>query len=152
MRDTVAFEASRSTVAHRAYGYSDVGGSWVRTDQDLTSATLGDGGVYSSLNDLAQWDAALHDDRLLRPASLELAFQAATATDEPGVQYGFGWRISGDTRWHSGETTGFRNVIVRCLKRRITVIVLTNRNGPEPYLTALAIAGLPGYGPRPSAS
>ena len=56
------------------------------------------------------------------------------------VQYGFGWRISGETLWHSGETTGFRNVIVRYPERRFTVIVLTNRDDPEPYGSALAIA------------
>jgi hypothetical protein len=35
---------------------------------------------------------------------------------------------------------GFRNVIVRYPKRKITVIVLTNRNEPEPYRLALEIA------------
>jgi CubicO group peptidase (beta-lactamase class C family) len=140
MRNTVAFEAGVSVVAHRAFGYSAAGRSWVRTDQSLTSATLGDGGIYSSVDDLAQWDAALYDGRLLQPESLRLAFQPATATDDPSVQYGFGWRITGETRWHSGETLGFRNVIVRWPAHRLTVIVLTNRNDPPPYGMALAIA------------
>jgi CubicO group peptidase (beta-lactamase class C family) len=140
MQHTVAFEAGISAVAHRAFGYSAGRHSWTRTDQSLTSATLGDGGIYSSVDDLAKWDAALCGARLLRPASLRLAFQPATQTDDPAVQYGFGWRITGETRWHSGETIGFRNVIVRFLERRLTVIVLTNRNEPAPYVTALAIA------------
>jgi CubicO group peptidase (beta-lactamase class C family) len=140
MQNTVAFEAGRSAVAHRAFGYSADGSSWTRTDQSLTSATLGDGGIYSSIDDLAKWDAALWAGRLLRPASLRLAFQPAVPTDDPAVQYGFGWRISGETRWHSGESIGFRNVIVRYLERRLTVMVLTNRNDPAPYPTALAIA------------
>jgi CubicO group peptidase (beta-lactamase class C family) len=139
MQTTVALEAGRS-VAHRAFGYGATPRSWVRTDQSLTSATLGDGGIYSSIDDLAKWDAALGGDRLLRPASLRLAFMPATPTDDPAVAYGFGWRVTGETRWHSGETTGFRNVIVRYLEQRLTVIVLTNRDDPEPYPTALAIA------------
>jgi CubicO group peptidase (beta-lactamase class C family) len=142
MQNTVAFEAGMSAVAHRAFGYSASGQSWTRTDQSLTSATLGDGGIYSSIDDLAKWDAALYDDRLLRQASLHLAFAPATQTDDPAVQYGFGWRITGETRWHSGETIGFRNVIVRYLERRFTVIVLTNRNDPPPYPAALAIADI----------
>jgi CubicO group peptidase (beta-lactamase class C family) len=142
MWNTVAFEAGISSVAHRAFGYRAAGYSWARADQDLTSATLGDGGVYSSIDDLAKWDAALYGDRLLQPASLRGAFQAATPTDDPAVQYGFGWRISGETVWHSGETTGFRSAIVRHLERRLTVIVLTNREDPEPYPTALAIADI----------
>jgi CubicO group peptidase (beta-lactamase class C family) len=140
MQNTVAFEAGVSAVAHRAFGYSASEHAWTRTDQSLTSATLGDGGIYSSIDDLAKWDAALYDSRLLRPASLRLAFQAATPTDDPAVQYGFGWRITGETRWHSGESIGFRNVIVRYLEQRFTVMVLTNRNDPAPYLAALAIA------------
>ncbi|HKN79373.1 MAG TPA: serine hydrolase, partial [Lysobacter sp.] len=62
--------------------------------------------------------------------------------DEPDVEYGFGWRITGETLWHSGETVGFRNVIVRYPRRHVTVVVLTNRNEPEPYRTAKQIAAL----------
>src|SRR3984957_12113850 len=131
-----------STVAERAFGHSWSPPIWVRTDQSLTSATLGDGGIYSSIDDLALWDAALGDDRLLRPASLRMAFEPATPTDDPAVGYGFGWRVTGDTRWHSGETMGFRHAMVRNLADRSSVIVLTNRDAPEPYRTALAIAGL----------
>jgi CubicO group peptidase (beta-lactamase class C family) len=140
MRDSVAYEAGVSSIAHRAFGHRATGNSWTRADQSLTSATLGDGGIYSSIDDLLKWDAALDDDRLLQPVSLRLAFQPAAMSEDPAVQYGFGWRITGETRWHSGETTGFRNVIVRHPEQRLTVIVLTNREDPAPYPTALAIA------------
>lgn len=143
MAGTVAHREGVDVVAHRAWGYSLVDGAWVRTDQSPTSAVLGDGGIYSNLDDLARWDAALYDDRLLRPESLALMFSPATATDEPDVpHYGFGWRLNGDSVWHSGETIGFRNVIVRWPRQRLTVVVLTNRNDPEPYPLALAIGRL----------
>jgi CubicO group peptidase (beta-lactamase class C family) len=101
---------------------------------------LGDGGIYSSIDDLAKWDAALYDDRLLDDESRRLAFAPATKTDDPHVEYGFGWRLTGETLWHSGETIGFRNVIVRWPQRRFSVVILSNRDGPEPYRTALEIA------------
>jgi CubicO group peptidase (beta-lactamase class C family) len=142
MVNTVAHEDGRSSVVNRAFGYTSARGSWERTDQSQTSAVLGDGGIYSSIDDLTKWDAALYDGRLLRPESLRAAFTAATTTDDSDIDYGFGWRITGETLWHSGETTGFRNVIVRYPKRRLTVVVLTNRNDPEPYRTALAIGEL----------
>ena len=141
MNDTVAYEEGISVVANRAFGYSKEQG-WRRTDQSQTSAVLGDGGIYSSIDDLAKWDAALYDERVLKKESLRLAFTSATPTDDPEVEYGFGWRITGETVWHSGESIGFRNVIVRYPKRRLTVVLLTNRNDPEPYQTALAIAKL----------
>ena len=52
MQATVAFENGVSTVPSRAYGYSTGDGTWQRTDQSSTSAVLGDGGIYSSIDDL----------------------------------------------------------------------------------------------------
>lgn len=132
-------------VPHRAYGHSEVGGAWTRTDQGPTSATLGDGGIYASIDDLARWDAALGDDRLLRDDLRALAFTAHTPTAEPDVDaYGYGWRLHASThgplQWHSGESIGFRNVILRWPERRLTVVVLSNRNDPEPYRLARRVA------------
>ncbi|HEY2685089.1 MAG TPA: serine hydrolase domain-containing protein [Steroidobacteraceae bacterium] len=142
MDGSVAFEAGISQVSNRAFGYSFEDGAWKRTDQSLTSAVLGDGGIYSSSDDLLKWDQALGDGRLLKKETLALAFTPQNETDDRNVQYGFGWRISGESIWHSGETMGFRNVIIRYPTRRLTVVVLTNRNDPEPYPIALAIAKL----------
>jgi len=142
MDHTLLYVHDAKTVPNRAYGYSETAGSWQRTDQDLTSATRGDGGIYSNVDDLAKWDAALYDDRLLSDASRKLAFSPhVKVTGEPyEAGYGYGWRITGDTQWHSGESIGFRNVIVRWPKQHLTVILLSNRNAPEPYRTVLAIA------------
>jgi CubicO group peptidase (beta-lactamase class C family) len=142
MDHTMLREPDGPQPTHRAYGYSEQDGRWVRTDQDLTSATRGDGGIYSSIDDLAKWDAALYDARLLKDASRRLAFAAQNEViGEADVDsYGYGWRIHGDVLWHSGESIGFRNVIVRWPKQRVTVILLSNRNDPEPYGMALEVA------------
>jgi len=141
MNSTYAHQDGIDEVPDRVYGYSHMDGRWQRTDQSTTSAVLGDGGIYSSIDDLAKWDAALYDERLLKTSSLQLAFSPATKTTEPDVPfYGFGWRINGDALWHSGESIGFRNVIVRYPKQKLTVIVLSNRNEPEPYALAIDIA------------
>lgn len=143
MQDTLMYEHHRGPkVPHRAYGYSHIDGKWTRTDQSLTSATRGDGGVYSSIDDLAKWDAALYGDQLLDAASKKLFFSAHKPFGDPDVGYGFGWRISGDSVWKSGETMGFRNVIIRWPKQRVTVIVLSNRRHPKPYPVALTIGEL----------
>jgi CubicO group peptidase (beta-lactamase class C family) len=140
MTGTVAHKEGISRVSHRAFGYAASGDTWTRKDQSTTSAVLGDGGIYSSIDDLAKWDAALYDSRLLSDESRRLAFTPHTATDDPEVKYGFGWRITGETLWHSGETTGFRNVIVRFPARHTTVVILSNRSDPPPYKTALEVA------------
>jgi CubicO group peptidase (beta-lactamase class C family) len=140
MHNTLAYVTEGPAVPNRAFGYTETKGKWESTDQSMTSAVLGDGGIYSSIDDLAKWDAALYDDRLLSDASRKLAFTPWTKTDDPTIGYGFGWRITGETLWHSGESVGFRNVIVRYPQRHLTVIMLTNRNDPEPYRMALKIA------------
>jgi CubicO group peptidase (beta-lactamase class C family) len=146
MRGTLAHVEGQATIPHRAFGYAAENGRFVRRDQSITSATLGDGGVYSSIDDLTRWDQALEHATLVKPSTLRLAFTPAVTTDDPAIRYGFGWRISDHhvhrTIWHSGETTSFRNVIVRFPDDRLTVIILTNRDDPEPYKTALAIADL----------
>ena len=143
MTHTLLYEHHRGPqVTNRAYGYSEINGKWTRTDQDTTSATRGDGGVYSSIDDLAKWDAALYTDKLLNADSRRAAFTGHTATDDPTIAYGFGWRITGDTVWHSGESMGFRNVIVRWPKQHLAVIILSNRNRFQPYPLALAIGHL----------
>jgi CubicO group peptidase (beta-lactamase class C family) len=143
MDQTLMYEHHRGPqVPDRAYGYSYVEGKWTRTDQDVTSATRGDGGIYTSIDNMAKWDAALNDDRLLSAASRKISFTPQEPLDDPDVGYGFGWRISGDTVWHSGETEGFRNVIIRWPKQHITVVILSNRNDPQPYPTALTIGKL----------
>ncbi|WP_313494936.1 serine hydrolase domain-containing protein [Pseudoxanthomonas mexicana] len=143
MTATLARQDEGPPVTDRAFGYTRVGDRWERTDQSTTSAVLGDGGIYSSITDLAKWDAAWYDDRLLSAPSRALAVQASTATPEPDVaHYGFGWRLQGRMQWHSGESIGFRNVLLRFPAQRLTVIVLSNRDAPEPYRLARQIAAL----------
>lgn len=173
MNAAVAFEEGVSAVSNRAYGYSRkssgapanegegpspsrhmaIGGQagapvlhsgWTRTDQSLTSAVLGDGGIYSSVDDLVLWLRSLEEASLLKRSSLDLAFAPAVETGAPGIRYGFGWRI-GQHRgkrmiWHTGETIGFRNAVVRFPDQHLNVAVLTNRNEGEPYRLAVAIA------------
>jgi CubicO group peptidase (beta-lactamase class C family) len=139
MTGTVAYEAGVSTIARRAYGHSLRDGMWARTDQSLTSATLGDGGIYSSVADLARWDAALASGHLLPGALLASMFSPHVATSN-GEAYGFGWYLRGRrVAYHTGETIGFRTAIVRRLDRQMTAIVLVNRSDATPLALAEAL-------------
>ena len=115
---------------NRAYGYSRVKDAFQRTDQSLTSSVLGDGSLYSSVEDLRKWDRALYGSQLVKSETLEQAFAPGAGTGSDA--YGFGWFI--DTyrgisdMWHGGNTMGFTSSIYRFPGRRFTVIALTNRN------------------------
>lgn len=133
MKQTLAYEKGISTVANRAFGYSRENTEWKRTDQSLTSAVLGDGGIYSSIDDLARWYACLDKSPLYRDASA-----AHAKTDD--ASYGYGWFVGPDRVWHTGETMGFRNAVLRIPEDGLTVIVLTNRNEGHPIELARAVA------------
>jgi CubicO group peptidase (beta-lactamase class C family) len=139
MTNTIAYQAGGAEVARRAYGYSRDGQAWARTDQNLTSATLGDGGVYSSVVDLARWDAALAEGCLL-PRSLQARMFSSHVVTHDGASYGLGWYLHApQVAYHTGETIGFRAAIVRRLDTRLTAIVLTNRNDASPHTLAQAL-------------
>ena len=147
MTHTVAFEAGVSTVANRAFGYSVDSGRVTRTDQSSTSAVLGDGGIYTSLDDLAKWDAALDAHALVSEADQREAWTSAATTSGARVGYGFGWFVDsasdGPRLRHYGETRGFTNAILKIPARRLTIVILTNRTGGTPWDLAAGIAALP---------
>jgi CubicO group peptidase (beta-lactamase class C family) len=153
MKQTVAYEKGKNTVANRAYGHTREAGVWRQLDQSPTSAVLGDGGVYSSLDDLAKWDRALTHHTLLSEAEMQPAVTPVKVADgsvqEPDgrpAAYGFGWFLNSYKDhlrlWHYGETVGFRTTIQRFVADKITVIVLCNRDDVVPANLALKVADL----------
>jgi len=163
MKHSVAYQKGKNEVSQRAFGYSKDGGKLVETDQSSTSATLGDGGVYSNLRDMAKWDEALEKHTLLSEAEFAPALAPVKLADgsqphwpskpdgdnlAPGkpVSYGFGWfldPLNGHPRmWHSGSTTGFRTVIERFTKDGVSIVILCNRTELDPTEYSDKIAGI----------
>ena len=149
MNNTVAYVHGKNQVPNRAFGHTIENRTWTQTDQSSTSATLGDGGVHSSLEDLAKWDRALHNNTLLSPDEMRAALipvkvPGVIEPDGTPAQYGFGWFLNpykGHHRmWHYGETVGFRTAIQRFLNDDLTIIVLCNRADLNPSGLALQIA------------
>jgi CubicO group peptidase (beta-lactamase class C family) len=161
MKHSLAYVKGVNEVPNRAYGHSRNSGVWTETDQSATSATLGDGGVYSNLEDLAKWDDALSNYTLLSEAEMQVAltpvalangstpqWSSDSADSNPqtdkSVSYGFGWFLNpyrGQKRmWHYGETIGFKTAIDRFANGGLTVIVLSNRSDMDSQALALQIA------------
>ncbi|MBM3293284.1 MAG: hypothetical protein FJY82_02040 [Candidatus Aminicenantes bacterium] len=153
MDRTVAYERGKNEVPDRAYGHGRRGDVWRETDQSPTSATLGDGGIYSSLEDLARWDEALRLGTLLGEVEMKPALTPAETPAAPVVgpdgmphAYGFGWFLSPwkdrARMWHYGETIGFRTAVQRFPDDRLTVIVLANRSDLDAAALALQVADI----------
>jgi CubicO group peptidase (beta-lactamase class C family) len=148
MEHTLAFVSGTNQVPDRAYGHSKTAAGFERTDQSSTSATLGDGGVYSNLEDLARWDDAFQQHTLLTVEQMSAALAPFKLPDgslphwsgdsgdtdplagKPAM-YGFGWFLDPyrghQHMWHYGDTTGFMSGIERYPKDQLTIILLLNR-------------------------
>ena len=130
MTRTRFYEREDRSDRNRAYGYSQRERGFERTDQSLSSSILGDGSLYSSVEDLYKWDQALYTSRLVSFGMLKQAFTPGEGTGEDA--YGFGWFIDNyhgfRDIWHGGNTMGFTSSIYRFPDQRFTVIALTNRN------------------------
>lgn len=153
MTNTLAYEKGKNEVPHRAYGHTKDKDVWRETDQSPTSAVLGDGGIYSSLNDLAKWDRALREHTLLSEAEMVPALTPVQPTDGPPkssdgatISYGFGWFLApykGHRRMaHDGSTIGFRTTIQRFPDDNLTIILLANWSDADPEELALKVADL----------
>jgi len=105
---------------------------------------LGDGGIYTNVDDMARWDHALSTAGLVDSTTLALATTPPVLPAGATTEYGFGWFVDsyrGEKRWrHTGETSGFRNAIQRYPNRRLTIVILTNRSSGEPEAIAERIA------------
>jgi len=173
MTNTLAYEKGKNEVPHRAYGHTGKdetkpdeakkddmkkdetrpGEIWQETDQSPTSAVLGDGGIYSSLDDLEKWDRALRNHTLLTEKEMQPALTPVEPTGGPSkfpdgtsVTYGFGWFLDpyrGHQRMsHDGGTIGFRTTIQRFPNDALTIIILANRTDVNPEALALKAADL----------
>jgi CubicO group peptidase (beta-lactamase class C family) len=112
----------------------------------------GDGGLVSTVLDLAKFDAALAEGKLLKEATLVPMWTAAKVASgfdartmfEDG--YGYGWFLDSQRGhrlvWHSGGRPGAVSVISRFVDDRLTVIILANRDGWNPIGISRVVAGL----------
>jgi CubicO group peptidase (beta-lactamase class C family) len=163
MDHTTVYQKGKNEVANRAFGHSKESEALKETDQSSTSATLGDGGIYSNLEDLAKWDDALRNHTLLSTEEMQAALTPAKLANGPPtswptahnddnlhpgkpVSYGFGWFLDPyqdhPRMWHTGSTMGFRTVIERFTADNLTIVVLCNRTDLDPESLALKTAGL----------
>jgi len=162
MKHTVVYDASRPARHRLAHGYWEEKGQFERWDYPLLTA--GDGGLFSTLDDLFLWDQALNTEDLVPKAALEQAFTSGATNDGTPVGYGFGWftnvisYLSAAEREqllalggaglrlvaHGGSLFTYCNYITRLLGTQRTIIVLTNRGPIAPASDPRGHPGIPG--------
>jgi CubicO group peptidase (beta-lactamase class C family) len=93
------------------------------------------GELAMTASDLALWDIALMEGKVLQPSSLQELTTEARLKTGTGTAYGLGLGLSTDSnghrRWsHGGGTAGFTSSNVTLPDDHIAITVLTNGEGP----------------------
>jgi CubicO group peptidase (beta-lactamase class C family) len=127
----------KEIVPRRAYGYSPKKDGGFEIDMGIFDV-LGDGAVYTSVEDLLLWDRNYYDNKLdgggqelIRQMEQVGIFNSGEKQD-----YAFGLRISTYKGLpvvdHGGSWYGYRAQMMRFPRQRFTVICLANRSDSNP--------------------
>lgn len=92
------------------------------------------GGVISTANDLARFDIALTQGRLISPASMDAMWTAGRGPKGEALPYGLGWFVSSvggeQVVWHTGLWEGaYSALYLKIPARQLTLILLANSDG-----------------------
>jgi CubicO group peptidase (beta-lactamase class C family) len=155
---STSFGDSRTIIPNRASGYTrferqtdkEVSPDRVWNYQNVFPSYLNSAaGVNTTAGDLAKWDIALSEGRVLKKSTLDRMWTAVKLNDgkvfrlEENLGYGYGWLVD-DTPHHKavGHSGGASSAYIRYLEDKISVIVLTNCQGAEPETLIFDVAAL----------
>ena len=118
---------------YRAKGFDQYGEIY-----DDSSFIYGQGGIYSTVNDLFKWDQCLYSEELISNESLKEVFSPGKLNDgspsrkaeESPWGYGFGWLLRKNDLenivWHDGGINGFSSIFYRDLNKKRCIVILSN--------------------------
>ena len=128
---------------------------WQQYDygEETFFATRPDGGIYSTIRDLAQWEKGLRDNRIIPDSLLQLAYTPhvevtgskwSSYQNRPNTYYGLGWFIDKTPGfptkvYHTGDNGGFQAYLAKYPEKDVVVIILENRNDNDRWSLATAI-------------
>jgi len=126
------------TIPERAFGYRFENGSFTISDSAETPffSTMGDGGMYASVDDYLKWILANLDGKHLNPGIIKDAYNPQFVIEKTkGLYYGYGWFTAGSGEgkivYHTGSNGGFRTIIFMMPLRKYAVVIFSNRSGVD---------------------
>ena len=131
MNNTLVYDESKPLISKRAIGHNESG-----EVDDYNILTSGAGGMYSTVEDLAKWNVALLENKIVKAETLNEAYSQFKLNDGSLIEYGYGWRlkIEGTEKIvsHGGNLSGFRTYIERNLTNNMSFFYLTNYGNSIP--------------------
>ncbi len=103
-----------------------------------TLLTFGDGGIWTNLEDMLQYDRGIRADKFVKPETMKRAFEYSRTTNGKTNYYGFGWQVFYNKKneligyGHDGLWGGFRTHYYRYITADRTTVILSNRGNFDP--------------------
>ena len=131
-------------VPHRTRWYHRDKSGAVRNAGVLDSSyKIPGGGLISTVDDMANFEAAILAGKLLKPATQEMMLSAQHTADGNTTGYGLGWGIADDvgvhTVGHTGAQQGTSTSIMLAPQKSAGVVVLTNMDDLDPRALAKSL-------------
>jgi CubicO group peptidase (beta-lactamase class C family) len=102
----------------------------------------GAGALCSTVGDLLKWLDALAHGKTIRTETWEQMIAPTKLSDGQVVNYGFGLAIESDSKGpeisHDGVTAGFSSYFAYYPEHELSIVLLTNTDGFDPPLRAIA--------------
>lgn len=131
-------------IPNRALGYERRDGTWHIANSMLDVA--GDGGLYSSVEDLMKWAANFDEPKVGGAALIEMRKRGRLQNGHE-IDYGMGLapgQYAGLPIFqHGGGLAGYRTMIAHFPSERLAVVTLCNNGGNSPSFKQVAAAFLP---------
>jgi CubicO group peptidase (beta-lactamase class C family) len=144
MHATWFHDDAGQVVRERAVAYGPDPDGGFRITHLFNFDKVGSGGLYSSLEDLARWDANFYDSRIGGARYLETLHGRGILASGDTLDYAFGLRLDEyrglPTVGHGGSMMGFRTAFVRFPAEGASVIILCNLGTIDPTELALRVA------------
>jgi CubicO group peptidase (beta-lactamase class C family) len=129
MNDTHFHDDASVIVPRRVIGYARTPAGW-RLNHWFSFDKVGDGGLYSTIEDLAKWDANFYSGQVGGSTLRAQILQRGVLSKGDKTSYAFGLTITSyrglPVVEHGGSLTGFRTGLTRFPDQRFTAIVLCN--------------------------
>lgn len=125
-------EGYDSDIPNRVFGYSlnEEKDGYELNDYHVVNDVRGDGGIYSTINDLFKWNMALLDYKVVPKKLLDEAWRVGTLNNGEDFGYGYGWVIGERTKpksvFHSGGWVGFVTYLYNEIDTKSGYVILTN--------------------------
>lgn len=139
----------------QSHGYVIKDGLWQEKDygEETFFATRPDGGIYSTVKDLARWEQALASNTILNDSLLELAYTPVVSVSDshlcdyqrrPNTYYAMGWFVDKTPGfptkvYHTGDNGGYQAYLAKYPSENLFIAILENRNDKDRWSMAVEI-------------